>query len=143
MNDQIKQKLLKYIMFKKRTESEIRTKLKEILAKSDCSELGNTNEFIDSLIEDLKEQGYINDEKYIERSISEFMNLKTLSIMEIKNKLLMKGLDKELIEQYINDNEEKLKEYELNSAKKIMEKKGKTLEPLEIRQYLMKRGYNA
>ena len=141
MKDKIKQRALKYIMFKKRTEREVRAKLRNILAKTDCSELNSLNELENSLIEELKEQGYIDDQRYIERSISEFINLKTLSIEEIKNKLLQKGLDKQLIEEYIDSNKEKLKEYELHSAKKIWQKKSKTMDPAEIKQYLMRKGY--
>ncbi|MCL2860314.1 MAG: RecX family transcriptional regulator [Oscillospiraceae bacterium] len=141
-NDKVKQKLLRYIMFKKRTEAEVRIKLEFIIEKFNFSDLGDKDNFIDNLIENLKEQGYINDEKYIEKSFLEFMKLKTLSIKEIKIKLLMKGLDKELIEQYINSNNETLKEYELNSAKKIMQKKSTNLEPIKIKQYLIKRGYS-
>ena len=141
MKDEIKQKLLKYILFKKRTEAEVRRKLDDILTKTDCSELNSLSEFVDGLIEELKEQGYIDDQRYIERSISEFMNLKTLSIWEIKNKLLQKGLDKELIEAYISNNKEMLQEYELNSAKKTTQKKAISMDELELKQYLMKRGY--
>ena len=141
-NDKVKQKLLKYILFKKRTEAEVRTKIEDIIEKLDISDLGDEVDFVNNLIEELKEQGYINDERYIEKSFLEFINLKTLSIKEMKLKLLMKGLDKELVEQYIDNNEEKLKEYELNSAKKIVQKKSTNLEPIKIKQYLIKRGYS-
>lgn len=87
---------------------------------------------LDEVIEELKENGYINDDNYIERAISEFINLKNLSLKEIKYKLLAKGLNKDLVDDYFYNNSEKMEEYEINSAKniiikKVVEWKNKTL----------------
>ena len=68
------------------------------------------------------------------------MNLKTLSIKEIKYKLLSKGLDKKLIEQYIEKNHEKLSKYEQKCVEKIKIKKSELTEE-EIKQYLYRKGY--
>ena len=68
------------------------------------------------------------------------MNLKTLSIKEIKYKLMTKGLDRKLIEQYIDKNYEELNEYEKRCAEKIKQKKSGSSEE-EIRQYLYRKGY--
>ena len=74
--DILKTKVLKYILYKKRTEQEIRRKF------------SNENEnLLDEVIEYLKEAGYINDMVYIERAVNEFINLRTLSIREICYKL--------------------------------------------------------
>ena len=53
--DKTKTKILKYIMYKKRTENEIRTKFNTI-----------EEELLEDSIEYLKEAGYINDKNYIE-----------------------------------------------------------------------------
>ena len=71
--DKLKTKLLKYILFKKRTEQEVRQKFRE-----------DSGEMLDDVIEELKELNYINDENYIQRAVNEFKNLKNMSIKEIQ-----------------------------------------------------------
>ena len=68
------------------------------------------------------------------------MNLKTMSITEMKFKLATKGLDRKLIEKYINNNYEELKEYEHRCIEKIKIKKA-GMEEQEILQYLYRKGY--
>ena len=62
--DKLKTKVLKYILFKKRTEQEVRQKFRE-----------DSGEMLDDVIEELKELNYINDENYIQRAVNEFKNL--------------------------------------------------------------------
>lgn len=128
--DFAKTKILKYISFKKRTENEIRIKFNKVI----------NQELLDDAIEELKENGYIDDNKYIVRAINEFMALKNLSIKEIKYKLMTKGINKNLINNYISNNKDTLVEYELQSAKNIAIKKS-NLEKEEIKNYLMKKGF--
>ncbi len=128
--DKLKTKVLKYILFKKRTEQEVRQKFKE-----------DSGELLDDVIEELKELDYINDEFYVQRAVNEFRNLKNMSIKEIEYKLMTKGVKKDIINNYIYSNKEDLLEYELNSAKKIFIKKQNLLEPEEIINYLKKKGY--
>ena len=128
--DKLKTKVLKYILFKKRTEQEVRQKFKE-----------DSGELLDDVIEELKELGYINDEFYIQKAVNEFRNLKNMSIKEIEYKLMTKGLKKDIINNYIYNNKEELLEYEIDSAKKIFIKKQNLLETEEIINYLKKKGY--
>lgn len=128
--DFAKTKILKYISFKKRTENEIRLKFNKVIEE----------ELLDDAIEELKENGYINDNNYIKRAVNEFMALKNLSIKEIRYKLMAKGLSKSLIDDYISNHIEELSDYELQSAKSIAIKKS-NLEKEEIKNYLMKKGY--
>ena len=128
--DFAKTKILKYISFKKRTENEVRLKFNKVI----------NQELLDDAIEELKENGYIDDNKYIVRAINEFMALKNLSIKEIKYKLMAKGINKNLIENYISNNKDTLVDYELQSAKNIAIKKS-NLEKEEIKNYLMKKGF--
>lgn len=128
--DFAKTKILKYISFKKRTENEIRLKFNKVI----------NQELLDDAIEELKENGYIDDNKYIVRAINEFMALKNLSIKEIKYKLMTKGINKNLIDNYISNNKDTLVDYELQSAKNIAIKKS-NLEKEEIKNYLMKKGF--
>lgn len=128
--DKLKTKVLKYIMFKKRTEQEVRQKFRE-----------DSGELLNDVIEELKELNYINDEKYITKSINEFKTLKNMSIKEIEYKLITKGIKKETIDDYICKNKEELINYELSSAKNIFIKKQNTLQTEEIINYLKKKGY--
>jgi SOS response regulatory protein OraA/RecX len=56
--------------------------------------------------------------------------------------LLSKGLNKNDIEDYFYENKEELNLYEQNSAKNIVYKKQRDMEPEEIKQYLLKKGYS-
>ena len=128
--DKLKTKVLKYIMFKKRTEREIRRKFATV----------EDQDLLDDVIENLKEIGYIDDSKYVLRAINEFMALNNLSIKEIKYKLMSKGVKNDIIEDYISENYDILMEYEIKSAKKIAVKKS-NLEKQDLKMYLMKKGY--
>ena len=112
--DDFKQKVLKYVIYKKRTEKEIRAKFKDI-----------DSYMLEDMIEFLKEQKYIDDKDYIIRSVNEFMALKDLSMKEMKYKLLQKGIDNNLIK----------------SARKIYNKKINTMEENEVKGFLYKKGY--
>ena len=128
--DKLKTKILKYIMFKKRTEQEIRRKFSE-----------EDSEMLEDVIENFKEIGYINDENYIERAVSEFVNLNNLSIRELKYKLQSKGIKADMIEDYIYNHMDELEEYEINSAKNIIVKKQNSMEEQKLIQSLLKKGY--
>lgn len=127
--DKAKTKILRYILYKKRTENEVRTKF-----KNDIEE-----EMLEDAIEYLKEAKYIDDGDYIERTINNYKILKKMSIKELKFKLLTKGLNKDLIEDYIYQNKDELTDYEIDSAEKIILKKEQ--EKPEIISYLIKKGY--
>ena len=129
--DREKTKVFKYIMFKKRAENEIRNKFRTQIQE----------EMLEEIIEYLKEAGYINDYNFIEKQVNEYMNLKNMSIQEIKYKLVVKGIERKLIEKYIEDNIEELEEYERKSAEKIKTKKLAQMDEQEIKQYLYKKGY--
>ena len=128
--DKLKTKILKYVMYKKRTEQEIRRKFSEEDA-----------EMLEDAIEHLKEIGYINDQNYIERAVAEYINLNNLSIKELKYKLQAKGIQSDTIEDYIYNNSDKLQEYEINSAKNIIIKKQNAMEEEQLIQFLLKKGY--
>ncbi len=128
--DAAKTKVLKYISFKKRTENEVRLKFNKIIE----------DDLLNDTIEELKENGYIDDYKYIKRAVNEFMALKNLSIKEVKYKLLSKGINKNILDDYFSENIDMLKNYEVQSAKNIANKKS-NLEKEEIINYLRKKGY--
>ena len=129
--DKQKTKVFKYITYKKRTEQEVKNKFKGQIQE----------EMLEEIIEYLKEAKYIDDYEFIEKQVNEYMNLKTMSIKEMKYKLYSKGLDRKLVEQYIDQNYDKLKEYEEKCIEKIKNKKAGTMEEQEIEQYLYRKGY--
>lgn len=129
--DKEKTKVLKYILYKKRSEYEIRNKFSKSIEEN----------LLDDIIEYLKEAKYIDDGQYIEKTINNFMILKNLSIKEIQYKLISKGLNKNLIEDYIYNENEELNNYEIKSAKNIIYKKSNTMELEDIKIYLIKKGY--
>lgn len=129
--DENKTKVMSYILYKKRTEYEVRKKFCDTIEEN----------MLDDIIEYVKEAGYINDSEYVKKLFSEYMNLKSMSIREIKNKIYAKGVYVDYIEDYINENREMLEEYELNSAKKLFEKKKKISEPQKIKAYLLNKGF--
>lgn len=131
--DRLKTKVLKYIIYKKRTEKEIRQKFSKTIDE----------DILEDIIDELKENGYIDDLNYIDRAVNEFVALKNLSIREIKYKLFAKGLSNDIIDEYISSNFDELMEYEIKSAKNIIIKKQSMQEDEEIKQGLLKKGYIA
>lgn len=129
--DREKTKVLKYVIYKKRTEREIKLKFKSTIEEN----------LLEDIIEELKENGYISDKAYVQRAVNEYMSLKNLSIKELKYKLSAKGISSSNIEDYISNNYEELEEYEKKSAENIALKKSVNMDEDEIRTYLMKKGY--
>ena len=129
--DKAKTKVMNYIMYKKRTEYEVKNKFSKKLEEN----------LLDDIIEYIKEAGYLSDLEYIKRAISEFQALNNLSRKEIKYKLYSKGIENNLIEDYFSENSEELYDYELKSAKNIFIKKQRAMDEDEIKNYLRKKGY--
>ena len=129
--DEQKTKVFKYITYKKRTEQEVRNKFRGQIAE----------DMLEEIIDYLKDAKYLDDYEFIEKQVREYMNLKTMSITEMKYKLATKGLDRKLIEKYIDNNYEELKEYEQRCIDKIKAKKVGTMEEQELNQYLYRKGY--
>lgn len=131
--DNAKTKVLKFVLYKKRSEYEIRNKFSKVIEEN----------LLDDVIEYLKEAEYIDDTVYIQKTVNNFIALKNLSMKEIKYKLLAKGLNKDLIEDYFYANKEELEEYERKSAQNIIYKKSSDMEDEEIKNYLLKKGYSS
>ena len=128
--DKLKPKIFKYITYKKRTENEIRQKFADV-----------DQDLLDNVIEYFKAQNYINENDYIERSIKEFLAIKSLSLKELTYKLIQKGVNKKLLDNYIVENKEMLVNYEIESAKKLIIKKSSKMEIQDIKKYLFQKGY--
>lgn len=129
--DKEKTKVLKYIIYKKRSEQEVRKKFTGSIEEN----------LLEDIIEYLKQANYIDDKEYIQKTVNNFIALKNLSIKEIRYKLLAKGLNKSEIEDYIYENKEELENYETKSAENLIYKKASSMEQEEIKEYLIKKGY--
>lgn len=130
--DKLKSKVLKFVLYKKRTENEVREKFSDEIDENK----------LDDIIEILKENNYLNEKDYIERSIKEFKALKNMSIKEINYKLQQKKVNKNLLDEYIYENREELLNFEIQSAKNIINKRVKSEEDLEdVKKYLYNKGY--
>lgn len=130
--DKAKTKVLKYVLYKKRSENEIRSKFSSVIEE----------DLLSDVIEYLKEAQYIDDDLYIEKTVNNFMILKNLSIKEIKYKLMSKGIDKYRIEDYIENRREELEDYEVKSIQNIFYKKSSSMDEDDIKVFLLKKGYN-
>ena len=121
-------KVMSYIMYKKRTEFEVRQKFSKTIEE----------ETLEEIIDYVKEVGYLSDKNYIERAVNEFIALKNLSIFEIKNKLYSKGISRD---DNITENRDKLEKYESRSRENIIAKKSSTMDEQELNNYLYRKGF--
>lgn len=129
--DKEKSKVLKYVLYKKRTKQEIKNKFSSSIE----------SEMLNDIIDELEEIGYINDNEYIKRSINDFIKLNNMSLKEVRYKLMAKGISNDLIDDYMQEKAEMLEDYEIESAKKIIIKKQNQMEEDELIKYLLKKGY--
>lgn len=127
-----KTKVMNFIMYKKRTEYEVRQKFSRTMDEDTLGEI----------IEYIKEAGYLSDKDYIERAVNEFMALKNLSIFEIRNKLYAKGISRDDIDDYIAEHREELQEYEERSRENIIRKKSAIMNEQELNNFLYKKGFH-
>ncbi len=125
-----KEKAISYLMISKKTEYEVREKLKKLKCEDDV---------IEKVIQSLINLNYINDSDYVDAYIRQCMRLLNYSVFEIKQKLLQKGIKKYIIEEKIENSD--LKEYEISLINKLLTTKLKSYEPLKQKQYLFRRGF--
>jgi len=130
MNIIAREKAIKYIGISKKTEYEVRQKLKRLQV---------TSSVIDEEMEYLKELGYIDDRDYAKSFVKQCYKMMQYSIYEIKNKLLQKGVNASIIEEEL----ELLKDsdYELNTIEKLKNGKLKSYDEEKRKAYLYRRGF--
>lgn len=127
--EQAKQKAIKYIGISKKTEYEVKQKLIKI---------GYSQDITDMVISYLLDIGYIDDKDYVESYIRQNERFLKYSIFEIEQKLLQKGIKKDIIEEKINILKDT--DYDKKIFDKLMAGKCKDMEPLKQKQYLYRRG---
>ena len=123
-------KAIRYIGISKKTEYEVKNKLKGLKIASSV---------IDEEIEYLKELGYIDDIDYVKSYIKQCYKMQNYSIYEITNKLLQKGVKASIIEQEIDILKET--DYEQKVISKLVNGKLKSYDEIKQKNYLYRRGF--
>ena len=131
--DNAKSKVLKYILYKKRSKQEVKNKFYNSIEE----------EMLNNIIDELEENGYIDDFNYVERAVNEYMALNNLSLKEVRYKLMAKGINSGLIDEYFSKYQERMQEYEVYSARNLIIKKEKQMDENTIMQFLLKKGYKS
>lgn len=129
--EQAKERAVRFTALSKKTDFEVRRKLKT---------LGVTEDIIDAVSEYLKNLGYIDDTDYVEAFIRQCGKMEKLSIFEIKQKLLAKGISKELIDIKIGDLS--CTDYEKRVTQRLLSGKLSTYDEDKKRAYLYRKGIN-
>lgn len=119
-------KIIKYITFKLRTKKEIMIKLESFKLNS---------KDVDDILERLKNEGYLNDKLYIKSYINDRINLSLNGPIKIKKTLYKLDLDKNLIEEYLNNIDNGVW---INRINKIIDKKIKTSKDLSLKMFKLK-----
>ncbi len=136
-------KAFHFLSYRPRSEKEIRDKLSMKKAP---------HEIIERVIASLKEHKFLDDEKYAKWFIENRLRFNPKGQRILKMELKQKGIDREIIDQAIDnlskDEEGEVPNNDLESARKHVEKKMpryKDLEKQEIYQklgaYLARRGF--
>lgn len=131
--DNAKSKVLKYIVYKKRSKQEVKNKFYNSIEE----------EMLNNIIDELEENGYIDDFNYVERAVNEYMALNNLSLKEVRYKLMAKGINSGLIDEYFSKYQERMQEYEVYSARNLIIKKEKQMDENTLMQFLLKKGYKS
>ena len=129
-NIQARDKAIRYIGISKKTEYEIRQKLKGLKIASSV---------IDEEIEYIKELGFLDDIDYTKSYIRQCEKMQNYSLYEITNKLLQKGIKASIIDKEI----EVLKDsdYEQKVINKLISGKLKSYDEVKQKNYLYRRGF--
>lgn len=125
-----REKAIKYIGISKKTEYEVRKKLKGLKV---------TSSVVDDEIEYLKELGFIDDTDYTKSYLRQCKKLLQYSIYEITQKLLQKGINSDIIEENIYALKES--DYEQKVIEKLKNGKLKSYEEQKQKAYLYRRGF--
>lgn len=131
--DKAKSKVLKYILYKKRSKQEVKNKFYNSIEE----------EMLNNIIDELEENGYIDDFNYVERAVNEYIALNNLSLKEVRYKLMAKGINSGLIDEYFSKYQERMQEYEVYSARNLIIKKEKQMDENTLMQFLLKKGYKS
>ncbi len=136
--EKLREKVFFYVTYQRRTASEVKRTFLPAFKKYNIPE-----EILEDLVEELKEKGHIDDKDFVKKKFKAYVSFNNLlSVKEITNKMLQKGVSKDLIDEYIEQNRGQLYEHEVKAAKKLYEKKIAEKSDEEVKRYLLRKGYN-
>ncbi|PIP74614.1 MAG: hypothetical protein CO135_01745 [Candidatus Levybacteria bacterium CG_4_9_14_3_um_filter_35_16] len=127
---------LKFLSFRPRSEKEIRDYLE---LKTKNLKLKTKDETIDSIIKKLKEHRFLNDEEFARLWIESRLKYKPRSISLIKRELLLKGVDKDVIDAQISNLQFTISN-ELENAQKLIIRKIERYKDLSKQEIYQKLG---
>jgi regulatory protein len=129
---------LRFLSYRPRSEKEVRDKLKT--KQVDPS-------IVEKIIAKLKEKKFIDDEEFARGWIEGRIRFKPRSVRLIAIELKQKGIEKEIIDKLLNTEETSVSD--LDSAKKLVEKKFKKFKALpkqeiyeKLGRFLASKGFN-
>ena len=125
-----KERAIKYIGISKKSIGEVVRKLKS---------LGIDSLTISRVIENLKELDYLDDIKYTEAFVRQSVNMQKYSKFELKQKLLQKLVNIDIIENVIGRLVDE--DYEARVTKSLINGKLKNYEDIKKKEYLYRRGF--
>ena len=125
---------LKYIYRYPKTEKELRIKLLE---------KHYTEEEIEKAVQYLKSQWWLDDKRFTEMYIESELIKKWKPLIVVKNTLLSKWVDSNIVNQLIDEKFKEIAEWIINKLiQEIVKMKQKWKEWFDIIQTLMRRGYS-
>jgi len=125
---------VKYIMYKPRTQYEVKNKLLK---------LEYDEELIEEVINELLLLEYLNDNLYAEKFIRNSQSIKPMSKNMIKYKLREKGIADDIIQNALRETD--IDEIELAKNLFLKQTKGKTLDEKELNKvkgFLARKGFS-
>ncbi len=142
--DKYLNKAFHFLSFRARSEKEVR----DNLLKKKAPE-----EIIERVINSLKENRFLNDEDFAKLFIEQRLRFRPKGMRIIKMELKQKGIDQEIIDEAISkasiDDESNPVNNDLDSAKKLVEKKLPRYKDMEkqiiyqkLGAFLARRGFN-
>ena len=116
--------LLRYLVFRDRTEHELKAKLNEVVAKLEAS--ASEQELVkQQVFEELKQQGYVNDKRFVQLYIQSKLNAtKPPGRRLLAQQLIQKGISKQLTQTVLATLDPEVEE---TAVTKLFEKKHKAM----------------
>lgn len=91
---EIAEKIRRYCAYQDRAESEVRLKLRQYEVTGGEAE---------RMVAELKEEGFLDEERYVDSFVRGKINVKKWGIEKIKSHLLAKGVAAKTIEKYLTE----------------------------------------
>jgi len=125
-----KEKAVRFIGISKKTANEVEAKLKR---------LNVPIETLKEVVEYLKGLGYIDDVDYAKSYIRQCIKMEKYSIYEIKQKLLIKGISRDILAEFVD--ELYTTDYERKVVEKLLCGKLSSMEQEKQKNYIYRRGF--